>query len=199
MGRKSAFTPEQWVKIERMHFVDGESINSLAKRFGVNESVIRRKLKPNKADTPNAPESLQALALQKVSADKQVKEIAEKIAELPISRQKIVNDLSSRLMNISTHLAGAAEYGAATAHRLSGIAHAKVQEIDDAKPLDEQSLESLKGVAILTKLANDSSQIAVNLLAANKETVKEMNQQEKPVPQRITVMVEDASIHDAEA
>ncbi len=74
------------------------------------------------------------------------------------------------------HLAGAAKFGAATAHRLSGIAHNKVQEIDDAAPLDAKSLDALKGVAVLTKLANESSQIGVNLLAANKEMIKEANQ-----------------------
>lgn len=73
------------------------------------------------------------------------------------------------------HLAGAAKFGSATAHRLSGIAHGKVAEIDDAAPLDEKSLESLKGVAVLTKMANDASQIGVNLLAANKEMIRDLN------------------------
>jgi hypothetical protein len=78
-------------------------------------------------------------------------------------------------MAISGHLASAAEYGAATAHRLSGIAHNKVNEIDDAAPLNEKSLESLKGIAVLTKMANEASTIAVNLLAANKDTIKKIN------------------------
>lgn len=74
------------------------------------------------------------------------------------------------------HLAGAAKYGASTAHRLSGIANAKVMEIDDAAPLTDASLLSLKGVAVLTKVANEASQIGVNLLAANKDMIKEANQ-----------------------
>lgn len=73
------------------------------------------------------------------------------------------------------HLAGAGKFGAATAHRLSGIAHGKVSQIDDASPLNEESLESLKGIAVLTKMANDSSQIGINLLAANKEFIKDQN------------------------
>ena len=49
---------------------------------------------------------------------------------LPISAQISARTLADRLMSISNHLAGAAEYGAATAHRLSGIAHNKVAEIE---------------------------------------------------------------------
>jgi hypothetical protein len=36
-------------------------------------------------------------------------------------------------------------------------------------------VENLKGVSALTMLANDSASIALNLLAANKETVKRIN------------------------
>jgi IS30 family transposase len=180
MGRKSSLTPEQWVEIERRHLVDGESINSLAAEFGVNESSIRRRIKPNKAESPNEPKPLRQLAQEKVEADKAVRRIAEQIAELPIARQQIVTDLAQRLTNISTHLASAAEYGAATAHRLSAIAHSKVAEIDDAKPLDDQeSVTALKGVAVLTKLANESSEIAVNLLRANRDTIEELNKRER--------------------
>lgn len=197
MGRKSALTPEQILEVERRHYIGGESLNSIAKELGVNESTLRRKIKPNKAEGQNAPKSLIHLATEKAKADNEARRIAEQIAELPIARQQLVNDLSRRLLNISDHLAGAAEFGAATAHRLSGIAHAKVQEIDDAAPLDGESLESLKGIAALTRMANEASQIGVNLLAANKEAVKELNQQAKPLPQRVTVTVEDASVPDA--
>lgn len=176
MGRKSALTPEQWVEVERRHFIDGESMNSLAKKFGVNESVIRRKIKPNKAESPNAAKSLPALAMRKVEAEKQTRQIAEEIAELPISRQTIVNDLSRKLVNISSHLASAAEYGAATAHRLNALANGEVQKIDDTDPL--ASTESMRGVAALTSLANEAGKIGLNLLAANKEEVARMNQPE---------------------
>jgi hypothetical protein len=169
MGRKSSLTPEQWVEIERRHMVDGESINALAAEFGVNESSIRRKIKPNKAEQPNATKPLQVLAKEKVEADKAVRRIAEQIAELPVARQQIVSDLARKLSSISEHLASAAEYGAATAHRLAGIAHNKVSEINDATPLDPQGIETLKGIAVLTRMANESSEIGLNLLRANKD------------------------------
>lgn len=173
MGRRSLLTPDQWIAIERRHVVDGESINALAIEFGVNESSIRRKIKPNKAESQTTGNPLKIIALEKVRADAESKRIAESIAKLPYAKQQIISDLATKLTGISEQLAGAAYLGAATAHRLSGIAHAKVQEIDDAKPLDEASMESLKGVAVLTKMANDSSQIGLNLLAANKDFIKD--------------------------
>jgi hypothetical protein len=180
MGRKSSLTPEQWVEIERRHLVDGESVRSLAKEFSVDEAAIRRKINPQKSADEKSTKSLRELADAKLSADKAVKEISAEISALPIARQQIVSDLAQKLMNISGHLASAAEYGAATAHRLSGIAHMKIAEIDDSKPLDPQSIETLKGIAVLTKMANESSEIAVNLLTANKETVKELNKPRDP-------------------
>lgn len=182
MGRKSSLTPEQWAEIERRHLVDGESINSLAAEYGVNESSIRRKIKPNKAELPNGEKPLQVLAQEKVEVDAASRRIAEQIAELPISRQKIVTDLAAKLTNISGHLASAAEYGAATAHRLAGIAHSKAAEIDDAQPLNDESIGALKGIAALTRLANDASEIGVNLLRANKEEIERIN---NPVTGRI--------------
>ncbi|WP_291928608.1 hypothetical protein [Limnohabitans sp.] len=81
--------------------------------------------------------------------------------------------LAEKLRAISVSLANAAELGAKTAHRLHALANAEVVKVDDADPL--KSMDALKGVSVLTKLANDSSQIAVNLLNANRETVKEAN------------------------
>jgi hypothetical protein len=180
MGRKSSLTPEQWVEIERRHLVDGESVRSLAKEFGVDEAGIRRKINPQKSADEKSAKCLRELADAKITADKAVRAISAEISALPISRQQIVSDLAQKLMNISGHLASAAEYGAATAHRLSGMAHMKISEIDDAKPLDPESIETLKGIAVLTKMANESSEIAVNLLSANKETVKELNKPRDP-------------------
>ena len=45
--------------------------------------------------------------------------------------------------------------------------------MDDAEPM--ASLDSLRNVGVLTKLANESSHIALTLLAANKDRVKAMD------------------------
>ncbi|KVR92139.1 hypothetical protein [Burkholderia vietnamiensis] len=175
MGRKSALTPEQWAEVERRHLVDGESINSLAKVFGVNEATIRKKINPNKSEREKSAKPLRELAQEKVEADRRAKDISEQIAALPIARQTIVNDLAQKLTNISGHLASAAEYGAATAHRLAAIANEQAAKIDDANPLAADSVAALKGIAALNNLANNASEIGLNLLRANKAEIEKIN------------------------
>ena len=43
MGRKSKFTDSAWRQI-KVRVANGESMNSIAKEYGINESSIRRKL-----------------------------------------------------------------------------------------------------------------------------------------------------------
>lgn len=183
MGRPSKLTEKQWAEIEK-RLLEGESRRAVAAKFGVSEAAIRKRLGAQ-------VEQIKTVANQVVAAERAVQ-------ELPVSAQVSVANYAAKLRALSDHLLGAATYGAATSHRLAGIAHAKVQEIDDAAPLNSESLEALKGVAVLTKMANESATIGLNLLAANKDAVKEMNQQEKPIPQRVTVEVVDASNPDAE-
>lgn len=181
MGRKSALTPEQWAEIDRRILLEGESAYKLAKEFGVNESTIRRKIKPSCADKAESavthPE-IRAIALRKANADDESERVARRIAQLPVATQRVVTSLAARLSTISGHLASAAEYGAATAHRLTALANAEVSKVDDADPLSGDSMDAMRGVAALTKLANDSASIAINLLAANKDTVKALNAEE---------------------
>lgn len=160
MGRKSLLTEKQWAEVKQ-RLLDGEAGRVLAREFGISETAIRKRLS-------SQCEQIKTVANQVFTA-----EVAFKA--LPISSQISAKTLVEQLHSISGHLAGAANYGAATAHRLSGIAHSKVQEIDDAAPLNAEGIESLKGVAVLTKMANDASEIGVNLLRANKETVDEAN------------------------
>ncbi|RMX08509.1 Hin recombinase [Corticibacter populi] len=182
MGRKSRLTPEQWDEVERRHFVDGESVSALAREFGIDEAAIRRKISPKKSE-------IRKLAEQKVAADAKSKEITRIVEAMPPVMQAQFQTLTSSLTRISQHLASAAEYGSATAHRLSALAHAEVSKVDDADPLNRESLEAMKGVAALTKLANESSSIALNLLAANKEAVTKLNEPPAPEAPRIIELV----------
>ncbi len=164
MGRKSSLTERQWVEIGKRLLSGKESARSLAREFGTSEASLRRKFPSQRKDVKN-------VANQIVAAE-------EALKRLPISSQIDALALVDELKAISTHLAGAGKYGAMTAHRLSGIAHAKVVEIDDAAPLDEGSLESLKGIAALTRTANMASEIGINLLRANKDQIDQMNKPE---------------------
>lgn len=184
MGRPSNLNEKQWEEI-RKRLLAGEKAADLAREFKTSRSAISTRFSKR-------IETVKSVANQLVEAEAAVK-------ALPFSEQVAVYQVAEDLRAISMHLAGAAKYGAATAHRLLGIANAKVHEIDDAAPLDPASVESLKGIAVLTRVANDSAVIPTALLNGNKETVKQLNEQGRPPPQRVTVTVEDASLPDAEA
>ena len=160
MGRPSKLTEKQWAAVEK-RLLAGESASALAAEFKVNRAAVSRRFS-------HSIKTVKAVANQLVASN-------EALRSLPVAQQITARTLADELIAISMHLAGAGKFGAATAHRLSGIAHAKVQEIDDAAPLDDKSFEALRGVAVLTKLANDSALIGIGLLAANKDMVKEIN------------------------
>jgi transposase-like protein len=190
MGRKSSLTPEQWAEVERRHLVDGMSINALAAEFGVNESSIRRKIKPGKAASPSGKSPLHVLAEEKVRAEAEAKRVTAQIAQLPQTQQLIVSDLARKLSNISEHIGTAAEISAASAHRLSILANQQLELVDDVNPL--ATAAQLKTFEVLQKMANGASEIPMNLLRANKETIedqnKRVNEQASPVnPARGTV------------
>lgn len=163
MGRPSKLTDKQWASIEQRH-LDGESIRSLAKEFKIAESSIRDRVSARSTE-------IKSVANQMVAAEARLK-------ALPIAAQVSAHNLADRLRSISEHLCGAAAYGAATAHRLSGIANAQADLVDDANPQAEKSAAALSNIAGLTKMANASSEIGVNLLRANKETIDDLNKRQ---------------------
>lgn len=188
MGRKSVLTPEQWLEIERRHVVDGESINSLAAEYKVNESSLRRRLKPRVEGKSSSPEQLKQLATNKARSDAEQEAIRQQIAALPYAKQEIVADLARKLRNISEHLASAAELGAASAHRLSLLANQQLQLVDDVDPL--KSMKALQGVATLSRLANITGELGMNLLRVNKDTMNPDD--EPPGPVEVTFVTKDA-------
>ena len=181
MGRPSKLNERQWHDIGK-RLLSGEKAADLAREFGVSSAVISRRFAKSTA-------TVKSVANQLVSAENSLR-------ELPVSQQIAALTLADELRAISMHMASAAKYSAANAHRLAGIAHGKVQQIDDAAPLDSESMESLKGVAVLQRMANDAAIIPSNLLAANKDSMKTL-QPHTPPPQRVMVEVVDASMPNA--
>lgn len=159
MGRKSKLTEAQWAEIES-RLLSGESRRALGREFGIAETSIRQKF---------------------AGSVEKVKEVADKIVQAtravqalpPLARVNAQN-LARKLIDISENLASAALHGSATAHRLNALANSEVGKVDDADPM--ASLENLRNVGVLTKLANESASIGINLLAANKEAIKRMNE-----------------------
>ena len=158
MGRPSKLSPAQWREIER-RAAEGESILALAKEFGVARSTVSERV------------SVISDTVRKTA--QQVAAAQTALAALPVAQQYTALTLADKLRNISASLADAAALGAATAHRLQALANSEVGKVDDAAPL--ASVESLRGVSVLTKLANDSASIALNLLSANKDSVNKAN------------------------
>lgn len=161
MGRKSKLTPEQWAEVER-RLLEGESRRAVGRDFGVSDSAIKEHF-DGKVKT--------------------LREVAEKIVAaetaleaLPPLARISANNLASKLRSISDSLASAGELGAKTAHRLNSLANSEVGKVDDAKPMD--SLDNLRNVGVLTKLANESASIALNLLAANKDRIAKLDEEE---------------------
>ena len=160
MGRPSKLTEAQWEEVRR-RVLAGEKPADLAREYGIARGRISERVSKR-------VEGIKTVAKQIVEAEASLK-------ALPVSEQLDALNLADDLKSISKHLASAARYGSATAHRLSGIAHGKVVEIDDAAPLTDESFAALKGIAALTKMANEASEIGVNLLRANKEEVDRLN------------------------
>lgn len=173
MGRKSKLSPEQWAEVDRRIF-EGESIRALAREHGISEATIRDRI-----SKIGKQENVQVVAGKIVEAQRS-------LAALPISAQITAQNLAARLLSISDNLASAAEYGAKTAHRLNALANSEVGKVDDANPLGKESLEAMRGVSAMTKLANEAAATGLNLLAANKDMMKSINtpkeaEAEKPV------------------
>ena len=157
MARPSKLTPEQWRSVEE-RFHNGESASALAREFGVDEAAIRRRFR---RDSPKVREAAELLA-----------EAQSAIAALPIHQRPIAIGLAEKLRGISDNLASAAHYGAATAHRLAGIANAQVERVSDSDPMESQ--ETLQAISALTKMSNEASTLGVALLNANREAANKI-------------------------
>lgn len=165
MGRPSKLTEKQWVEIAA-RMASGEPVRALAREFGVSDGAIRLRLTAQ-------VEEIKSVANQILATEGRLK-------AMPITAQVTTHNLADMLRSISGHLAGAANYAAATSHRLAGIANGKVALVDDAQPLDDESREELKDIAVLTRMANDAAEIPLNLLKANKEVVDTINRRDEP-------------------
>ncbi|WP_157661690.1 Hin recombinase [Burkholderia ubonensis] len=155
MARPSKLTDVQWEAIGK-RLLAGESAAALSREFGVSKAAISIRFSKRNEKIKNVAN--------------QIVETERALSFLNVSEQIAARSLADDLKAISEHLAGAARFGAATSHRLAGIAHSKVAEIDDAAPLTEESLAALKGIAVMTRMANDASEIGLNLLRANKDS-----------------------------
>lgn len=159
MGRPSKLTDKTRSEIQA-RLLAGEKAAGLAREYKVSRSLISNLF------SKQVPK-LKSIADQVVKAESAFR-------ALPLSEQLTVVSLVDQLRSVSEHLAGAASFGAMTAHKLSAMAHTQSDKLDDYD--GARDLETLQGIAVLTKMANSSSEIGLNLLRANKEAVDTLNQ-----------------------
>ncbi|CAB4131993.1 TAF6, C-terminal HEAT repeat domain containing protein [uncultured Caudovirales phage] len=160
MARPSSLSESQLRSIEA-RLLAGEAMADLAREFGMSYNGLKKRVS---ATTEQTKEQIKSVANQLVSA-----QVA--LNELSISSQVLAINLAERLKSISEHLAGAAQYGAMTAHRLSGIANQKAQLIDDAEP----SPDEITMISALTRVSNDASRMGLELLNSNKDLKSKPN------------------------
>lgn len=156
MGRKSKITEKQRADIER-RLSAGEKPSDLAREYGVNRSAISRGFSQQL-------KAVKAVANQIVTA-----EVA--LRALPVAQQLSAISLADQLRAMSGHVAGAAVLGAATAHKLAGIANSQVAKIDPDAPMESQDV--LQAISALTKMSNDAASVPMALMTLNKDAMRE--------------------------
>lgn len=171
-GRKSKLTDEQWASIGK-RILEGESIRALAREHGVGEATIRDHFDRKGQDA----KTIQQVATQLFEAETAMK-------QLPVVAQAQARTLANRMRAISEDLAHAAELNSKTALRLSALANEKAGEIDDAKPLDNP--QPLRETVALMTAANQAMSTPLNLLAANREFVKRVNEEQPAAEEAVT-------------
>jgi len=150
MGRPSKLTDSQWARLEE-RLLKGESTNDLAREYGISHAAISKRFASRKTE-------LKALASK-------MAEVETEYNNLPFSEKLAVRNLADDLKDISYHLAGAAKYGAMTAHKLSTIAQGQAERVSDIDPLGE-SAQELQAVAVLTETANKAAKTGIDLIRA---------------------------------
>lgn len=157
MGRPSKLTDKQWAEIGR-RLAKGDRPTDLAREFGVSKQRISGRFSVR-------TETLKTVAQQVADAE-------TAFAALPVLEQITVRSLADDLRAISGHLVTAARNGAMTSSRLSHIAHVQTDKLDESAGLDENAAV-LQSVIAFTKGANLSAETGLNLLAANKDMLRE--------------------------
>ena len=165
MPAPSKLTDKQWWDVEK-RISGGTSMRALAKEYKVTEGTIRKRVSTHLKPILDIANQLAEAELAKEA--------------LPIITQVKVRSLADELKSISVHLTGAARLGAMTSHKLAELANIQVNLIDEENPMASE--DAMKSVSALSRMSNDSSQIAISLINANKDQMNKLsNPDEKEV------------------
>lgn len=154
----SDLTQKDWDNIELAYF-GGQSMNSLAKKYGVSEGTIRHRLKGKK--------------LSKVeNAATKVVEARLAVSELPEALRLKVDTIADARMRILEAMAMSCELGAKTAYKLSQIANIKASKLDDESP----DVDEIKMVHGLMETSNKAAYQSLEVMKATKGMEQQQEQ-----------------------
>lgn len=162
MPRPSKLTEKQWLEITERS-MNGEKVRDLAKEFKVAIGTLSDQVTERRTKLKNVAEQI-------VTAERSV-------MKLNISEQIFARRLADEMREVSASLAAAGKSGANVARKMMAIAEAQAAKVDEQDPME--SAETLQGVAALSRIANDSSVIALKLIATTKEAPDEKAKDEK--------------------
>ncbi len=128
MGRKSALTEAQWAEIIRRN-LNGESIRSLAKEFGLSESAVREKI------------SAQAKKIK--NAGNQIVAAKRAVNELPFAAQIAAHTYAEKIMAMQDLSADVAINGLTVAKRIGDSLTKKLETAKDKDLMTDKALSQL--------------------------------------------------------
>lgn len=156
MPRPSKLSETQWEEIKD-RLARGEGVRALAKEYNVSPASI-------------SSVSKRAKAIKDVA--NQIVKTEQNLRSFSLIEQRSTIVLANELMAISLDLTKAGAIGAKNSLRLQSIASNEIEKVDMDNDR-EGSIETLKGVNVLTRMANESANIGLGLLSANKDRINQ--------------------------
>lgn len=139
MGRKSSLTQEQWEELIRRHLINGDSIRSLAREYGIAESSIREHIRASK-------EKIE-------SVSKQIVDTTRAINTLPISSQITAHSLAQKTLLLAEGVADVALDMHAVAKRVSRAVRIRADARTDEELMSEQDMRSIMAATMVVNHA----------------------------------------------
>lgn len=178
MARPSKLTEKQWqVVIERA--VAGESVRAIARELKISESTIRERVSAQ-------VKQIKDVANQIVSTDLALK-------QMPVSAQITAHNLADMIKAMQLNLVVSAVNGASVAAKLSAIALNQANMVDENAIINSENAESIKGIAILTRTANEANQTAMDLMKLNKEAAADLGKTKESANKNLTISFVDSN------
>jgi hypothetical protein len=158
MARPSKLTDAQWEAIGKKLLNNETSAAELAREYGVSKGIISQRFS-KRIETVKTAAGLIVQANQTLEL-------------LNVSERVEAFNLAESLKAISGYGASAARNGMMTADILSSVALKQARSVGADLPLEENA-ETIKSVIAISRGANEAASIGLNLLAANKDAMRE--------------------------